>query len=116
MIVGERGSTRLADFRHRITIQSLTESLDVARQPVHSYSTRYSSQPAKYEYVSGNETNRGRQVEAGVTAIFTLSYRSGISTTDRVVFGSRTFGIVSIENPDGVQRFTVLNCREAPAS
>lgn len=114
MIVGERGSTRLSDFRHRITIEQLTESIDGARQPVQSYSQRYAGQPAKFESVSGGETNRGRQIEAGVVAIFTITYRTGLSVTDRVVFGGRSLGIVSIHNPDGVRRFAELHCKEAP--
>jgi SPP1 family predicted phage head-tail adaptor len=96
--------------RHRITVQSVVSTLDSSRQPVYTYTTRYANEPAAFKQVSGGERVRGRQIEAGVTAIFEVNYRSGYQVTDRVLFQGTYYGIVRIDQPEGVNRFTVLYC------
>lgn len=96
--------------RHRITVQQVTSTLDESRQPIYTYTTRYANEPAAFRQVSGGEKIRGRQIEAGVNAIFEVNYRSGYQVTDRVFFGGVYYGIVRIDQPEGVNRYTVLYC------
>jgi SPP1 family predicted phage head-tail adaptor len=113
MIVGESKGGGMADRRHRVLIQQATTALDAAGQPIVTWSTRYASEPAKFEQVSGGSRLRGRQVEADVEAVFTVNYRNGYELTDRVSFQGMYYGIRRIHIPDGVKRFAELHCKAA---
>ena len=91
-------------------MQSVISTLDTSRQPVYSYATRFASEPAAFRQVTGGEKVRGRQIEAGVTAIFEVNYRDGYMVTDRVLFQGTYYGIVRIDYPEGVNRYAVLHC------
>lgn len=114
MIVGDRKGLRLSDMRHRVTVQTLVETVNASRQKVQTYTDRLTEEPATFEQVSGGEYNRGQQVEAGVTAVFKVNYRTGYSVTDRIVYAGQNYGIVSIEAPVGINRFLFLQCKAAP--
>ncbi len=111
MIVGERSGMRLSDLRHRITLQEPTRTVDAARQPVVTWSNELTDQPARYSSVSGGETNRGRQVEAGVVAVFTVNYRDNYAVDKQVIFRGNNYGIVRVEPIDGINRFIDLHCK-----
>lgn len=114
MIVGERKGMRLADMRHRITLRYAAEDVDDSRQRVITWTDELTNQPAKYEQVSGGETNRGKQVEAGVVAVFTVNYRTEYTAEKQIVFRGQTYGIVRVDDPDGIKRFMDLYCKAAP--
>lgn len=100
-----------ARMRHRITVQTATTAVDASRQKIVTYVTRWTGEPAAIEEVSGGETVRGRQVEAGVSVLFRVNYRPGYSVTDRIIYDGQNYGIVRIETPDGVKRFHWLHCK-----
>lgn len=108
------GYTRGPDtsqMRHRINVETATTEIDSARQKVVTYVTRLAAEPAAFMQVSGGETIRGRQIEAGVTALFKVNYRTGYAVTDRVQFDGQAYGIVRLEIPQGVKRFMWLHCK-----
>lgn len=98
-------------MRHRITVREATTAIDSARQKVVTYVDRFTNEPAAFQQVSGGETIRGRQIEAGVTALFKVNYRGGYEVTDQVVFDGQNYGIVRLEIPQGVKRFMWLHCK-----
>lgn len=114
MIVGERKGMRLSDMRHRITLKKPVKTVDASRQPVTTWENELTMQPAKYLQVSGGETVRGRQIEAGVTALFTVNHRNEYAVDKQIVFRGQTYGIVRVDEPDGVERFVDLHCKAAP--
>jgi SPP1 family predicted phage head-tail adaptor len=79
-----------------------------------TYTAKYTNIAAKYEQVSGGEVVRGRQIEAGVIALFTVNYRDGYIQTDRITFDGQTYGIHRMHKPDGVKRFLEIHCKAAP--
>jgi SPP1 family predicted phage head-tail adaptor len=92
-----------------------TSTVDSSRQPIVTYTTaRFANEPAKYEQVSGGEVVRGRQIEAGVIALFTVNYRDGYVQTDRITFDGQTYGIHRMHKPDGIKRFLEIHCKAAP--
>jgi SPP1 family predicted phage head-tail adaptor len=105
---------RLGSMRERITVQTATETLDAAGQSIRSWTSTLTGEPAAYEPVSGGETIRGRQVEAGVTAIFTVRFRTGYTSTQRVTHGSGTYGILYVHPVEGGRRFIDLHCKATP--
>ena len=104
----------VAQLRHRIIVKSRSTTQDAdTGQPVESWSTRFASEPAKYEQVSGGEFLRGRKIDAQTTAIFTVNYRQGYATTDTITYDGKTYGIVRIDTPEGVRRYLEIQAKVA---
>lgn len=102
---------RIGAMRERVTIQEPVETVDSIGQTIRTWSTVYADEPARYDPVSGGETLRGKQVEAGVTAVFTIHKRDGMSTTYRVQHAGNNYGIAYINPVDGGQRYQELRCQ-----
>lgn len=101
---------RLGAMRERINVQTLTRTVSDAGDGVESWATTYSNEAAKYDPVSGGETPRGRQVEAGITAIFTVHFRDYVPEM-RVVYNSTNYGIVYVKPIEGGRRYVELWCK-----
>lgn len=105
---------RAGSLRHRITIQTPTATQDAAGQPVLTWSTFGGTTqiPAKVESVTGGERIRGKQVAAEATIVFTIRCISGVTTQMRVLYDSRTLGIVRVSDPYGDRRELRIECKE----
>lgn len=101
----------LAEMRSRVTVKTETTAQDDAGQPVVTLTTWLTDEPAKFEPTTGGETSRGRQVEAGIAAIFTVHYRSGYTPEMAVVCGSQTYHIVRVMPVDGMDAYRELHCK-----
>lgn len=104
-----RPKQRLGKLRERITIQSASVD-ETTGQPVRTWSTLEASVPASYDPATGSETTRGRQVEANVKAVFTIRFRTDVTTEHRVVYDSRNWGIVATVPVEGGRRYLELHC------
>lgn len=102
---------RVGAMRERINVQQLELSISDAGDKTEVWTTLFANEPASFEQVSGGETLRGRQVEAGVNALFTVRYRSGYLPTQRVVHAGVTYGIVFVRQVEGGKRYIELQCR-----
>lgn len=102
---------RLGAMRDRITVQSLTVAISDAGDKTETWTDLYRNEPADFQPVSGGETLRGRQVESGVNAVFTVHYRSGYAPEQRVTHNGTTYGIVFVRQVDGGRRYIELQCR-----
>lgn len=98
-------------MRERIAIQVPVESVDDAGQANRTWQDVYANEPAKFDPISGGETIRGKQVESGVTAVFTIHARSDIDSTMRVMFRSSVYGIAYVNPVDGGLRYIELRCQ-----
>jgi SPP1 family predicted phage head-tail adaptor len=98
----------------RIAIQTATETVDGSGQPIRTWAALSGPAllPAKVDAVTGGETLRGRQVSAEATTLFTVRYRSDITTRMRVTYEGRTLGIVRVSDPYGDRRELRIECRE----
>lgn len=106
-------SFRLGAMRERITVQSLAVSISSGGDKAETWTTLYSNEPAAFDSVSGGETLRGRQVEDGINAVFTVHYRTTFEPTQRITHGGTTYGIVYVKPVDGGRRYIELYCRSA---
>ena len=104
-------SVRAGRLRHRVTIQSRSQSLNEYGEPSNSWASAGSVwaavEPARQG--EGKEAD-GRQATA--THLVTIRYLAGVDPTDRVVFGSRTLDIVGVANPEERNDRLLLTCRE----
>jgi SPP1 family predicted phage head-tail adaptor len=106
----ERGF-RTGEMRQRITVKVETTAQDEAGQPVVTLSDWLVDEPAKFEPISGGEGARGRQVEAGISAIFTVRFRDGYTPQMAVEFAGDTYWIVYVKQVGGMDRYRELYCK-----
>ena len=110
--IGSMYRYKLAKMRHRITVKyRSTSQSDGTGQPLETFTNRFTDEPASFQQVSGGETLRGRQIEAGVTAVFVVNWRAGYKETDIIVFAGNEYGIVRIHKPEGIERYGELHCK-----
>lgn len=101
----------LGQMRDRITVADETTERDAYGQPVVSLVNRYVSEPAKYEDVSGIESIRGRQIEAGINVIFTVHRRDGYHPRQIVIRRGQRYGVVHVRAVGGQDRYVELHCK-----
>ena len=102
---------RVGEMRHRITVKTETTAQDDAGQPVVSLVNWLSAEPAKFEPTAGGEGARGRQVEAGISAIFIVRYRDGYTPQMAIEMGGETWWIVYVKQVQGMDRYRELHCK-----
>ncbi len=86
-----------------------------------SYAARYSNVPCDITTVSGSETFRGRQIEAGLSHVVEMQYLPDVTSTMRIsvtggTLSGRTLHIAAVVPLDfnGRSRKLQLLCRENP--
>ena len=61
-------------MRYQCTIQQPVITQDAAGQPIVSWTAYVVNEPCEYSPTGGIESMRGRQVESGTRAVFTVRY------------------------------------------
>lgn len=100
-----------AQLRHRVTIQTYTETQDTFGEPDKTWST-YATRWARIEPVTGREYYSVKAINATISHKMTIRNTSGLTPKMRIVYGSRTFQIVSVANIGERDRFMELMCYE----
>lgn len=105
------GKKRIADLRHRVVIESLTDSTDGQggfTAAWGTFSTVWGSiQPAK-----AWEAMVAMRVEYQKSHTCTIRYLAGVTTSMRIKFDSRYFQIKGIRTPDEKDFFMILDLEE----
>ena len=107
--MGERA--RAGDFRHKITIQLQNTTRDTSGHPVPSPIT-FATVWAQITPLMGRELFSAQQVHAETTHKIKIWHLAGVTATMQIAYGSRTFAIESIINPEEVNEILILNCKE----
>lgn len=102
---------RLGAMRDRIDIQTPTMTVDAAGQSIPAWTDTIEREPCVFDSASGGETLRGKQVDTSITAVFTIHYRSGLTTQQRVKYNNEYYGIVYVRPVEGGRRYIELQCR-----
>jgi head-tail adaptor len=110
--VGRNNAT--ASLHHRIDVQTATTDA-TSGQPIRTWLTTYSQEPAQWTPTAGTESIRGRQVEAGISGYFTVNYRDGYSVEQRVLHQGLYYGIVYAKPVNGGRRYIELHVKAEPA-
>lgn len=101
----------VGQMRDRIDVYIDSTAADAAGQLVVTRTKWLSAEPAKFEPTHGGEGLRGRQVEAGINAIFTVRYRTGYTPQHSITHDSQTYGIVYVKPVEGLDRYRELHCK-----
>lgn len=97
-------------LRHRIEIQSVTQTPDGAGGYTEAWAT-VATVWASIEPANGRERWIAMQTETHVSHVIMCRYQSAITTAKRILFGSRTFDIVevlNIEERNAVLKITAI--------
>jgi SPP1 family predicted phage head-tail adaptor len=100
-----------SDMRHRIIVDQPVSAPDGRGQWIITWQVWLPSEPASYDEVAGGETLHGKQVEAGITAVFRVNYRPGYTTQHRIRFQGVTYGITRVAPIDGLDRYREIHCK-----
>jgi len=106
-------SFRLGAMRERVNLQTATDTVDTLGQPIRSWATTYINEPADFRPTIGGEYFRGRQIEANISAVFTIHRRDSIVPQMRVVHNAVNYGIVRVRPVEGGLRYLELECKAA---
>lgn len=102
---------RAGQLRHRVDLQRATVTVSGQRAPANTWKT-LETVWARVEPLTGREQLLAQQADARQTHRITIRYRDGLTTRDRVRFGTRGFNILSIANDEERNRLLVLMCEE----
>lgn len=98
-------------LRHTVSIQSASEAADAMGTLVPSWSTDATVR-ASITQVSGDESVTAGQEQATAKYKVVIRYYSGLTTANRLLFGSRELNIDSISDIDERNRKMELMCSE----
>lgn len=99
------------DFRHQITLQSPSYARDAKQELVATW-TDEATVWAAIEWGSGRRFAEASQLNAEVSGIIRIRYRSDVQPTWRIYYDERYFQIISIANVMERGRELQLNCKE----
>lgn len=108
----------IGNLTQRIRIERLVRSADGQGGSALSYTLR-AVVWAQMTPLSAREQIMASQMTAALTEVVRIWYRSDIAVTDRIVIGSRTLQITSVQDPTGTKDELRLLCMEvqgAPAA
>ena len=97
-------------LRHRITIQTRTDTQDGFGQPVASWVNLVTNEPAEKRDLSGRELIAAQAVHSETTTEFVIRYRSGFDSKARVMFDGDVWTLNAVLDPDGRRRMLRLHC------
>lgn len=102
---------RAGELRHRVTIERISEAQDASGHEVQT-SEEVGTVWASVTAVSGTESRRGIQVEAGVTTLVEMRYRDDVTSQMRLIHNGRTLNIERATDPEGRKIRLVCQCKE----
>ena len=108
------GVSRVGSLRNKITIQNTDLTTDNHGGFTTGRSTHITAF-AKITPKAGREVfsdTTGEKVQNQHTFEFLIRYRTGITTTMRILFGSRTFNIVKINDENDYNNFITITATE----
>lgn len=85
----------LGRLRHRVTLQQQSSTQDGYGEQVNSWSD-LKTVWASVEPLKGRELYAAQQVKTEITTRIKMRYRAGVVSKMRVVYGSKTYDILSV--------------------
>ena len=98
-------------MRHRVTIKQKSVTRDTFGGEVVAWVT-VATIWAAVEPLTGREWLEGRQMAAEVTTRIRMRYRSGVLPEYQVTYGSHTYDVLAVIQPEENRREMQLMCRE----
>jgi len=100
-------------MRHRVDLQSRTDTADAYGGQTVTWTTESSNEPAAIWPVSAKEAIKAGQISMVQTMRVRVRYRSGLESDWRIKNGTKYYNITGIVDPDMSNRWLDLMCEEA---
>jgi len=101
---------RAGDLNQRLTIQQATVARDTYGAEIQTWAT-YATVWASKKHNVSREFYSAQKINAEVTDLFIIRYRSTITTKMRISYNGRTYGILGADDPDGKRQEIWLTAR-----
>jgi len=107
-------SLRIGTLRHRVNIERRGDNttLDTRGQLAQAFDIIARRVVCSIRQLSNDEGTLARQTFPTATHTVEMRWRSGMTSKDRLTFGSRTLSVLGIENVDERNRELILTCGE----
>lgn len=107
-------ATKIGSRRHRVTIsrRTNTTSLDSRGQLSESFATVETKATCSIRRLTGDEGTLARQTFPTATHTVNMRWRDGITSKDKLTFGTRTLHILDVDNVLERNRELVLTVGE----
>lgn len=103
---------RAGSLNNRITIQSKTTTYDSYGGPVDAWADTVDLW-AQVETTGGGDFYAAQKLDASVTAVFTVRYRTDLTSLNRIKYGTRIFDILGTpRDPDGLGVKLLISAKE----
>jgi SPP1 family predicted phage head-tail adaptor len=83
---------------HEIAIEQRGDTRNAYGESVASWSSYKALEYAEVKNLSGNELIQAAQINSKINTKFVVRYDSGIRATMRIVYKSRNYNIISVDN------------------
>lgn len=97
-------------LRHKIAIQSRTEAKNAQHELIQTWTTLCEVYSAIKDTTS-KETVLANQLQSETAVRFVIRYRSDIDSTMRIVYGSKTYQIDSVVDPNETRNELIIYAR-----
>jgi len=102
---------KIGRLRNYVKLQTLTEGRDADGGYTRTWGDTAQIW-ASIKHRKGVEIERQNSMMATATHLITIHYRSGVTTSNRLTYGSRTFGILDVNNVEERNKWMELECIE----
>ena len=94
---------------HEIAIEQRGDTRNSYGESIAAWSN-YTSTYAELTNLSGSELEQAQQINSRITTRFVIRWDNGVRATMRIVYKSRNYNIVYVDNVDERDKKTVLLC------
>ncbi len=101
----------IGKMNKRITIQTATDAQDSFNSATETWADTVTLW-GNINPLSGKEYNANAQTESETTHVITVRYKSGITTKNRIKYGSRYFDIENVININESNQWLEMMCTE----
>jgi len=91
---------RAGDLNQRIIIQQATVTRDTYGAEIQTWAT-YATLWASKKHQVSREFYSAQKINAEITDLFIIRYRTGITTKMRILYGGHYYDILGADDPDG---------------
>ncbi len=102
---------RAGPARHIVQVQARTAAQDAYGEAILTWATTHTRR-AHIESLTGTELIEARKVQANATHRVRLRFSNQIDPQSRLLFGSRTFEILHVANPEERDKLQEILVRE----
>ena len=105
-------SVNFGKYKHRVTVQEMVDGSPDDYNQTTKTATTVSTRWAQVEPLTGRQLEWGKQIHEQVTHRVRFRFFEGLTPDHRLVFGSRTFNVLSVINRDEANEELIVLCVE----